>query len=101
VELKLRNVCKFDTARWQALRRVELYLHHQVSPGPAELALRLVYLVVVDRGIAALHQAILVELPKLIAMPLPPVCNAPPRRHAGRGAGGRAGAGLTWSSKSV
>jgi hypothetical protein len=43
------------------------------SSGPAELALRFVYLVIVDRGIAAAHQAVLVELPQLITVRSPPL----------------------------
>src|SRR5215211_8356761 len=36
-------------------------------------ALRLLYLVVVDRGVAAAHQAVLVELPQLVTVATPPL----------------------------
>jgi hypothetical protein len=41
-------------------------------PDPADLALRLVYLIVVDRSIPPPHQAVVVELPQLIPMRSPP-----------------------------
>ena len=43
----------------------------QISSAPAELALGLVDLVVVDRGVPLLHQAVLVELPRLIPVTSP------------------------------
>src|SRR5918993_4512034 len=43
------------------------------SSGPAKLALRFIYLVIIDRGVAAAHQAVLVELPQLIAVATPPL----------------------------
>src|SRR5215204_4616173 len=45
----------------------------QRSPCPAELAFRFLYLVIVDRGVAAAHQAVLVELPQLITVTSPPL----------------------------
>src|SRR5215212_9349788 len=45
----------------------------QRSPCPAELAFRFLYFVIVDRGVAAAHQAVLVELPQLIAVATPPL----------------------------
>src|SRR3712207_987582 len=53
---------------------IEQYLLRcHVSPAPAELALRLVYLVVVDRGIAPAHKAVLIELPQLVPVRAPPL----------------------------
>src|SRR5215208_5635474 len=43
------------------------------SSGPAKLALRFIYLVIIDRGVAAAHQAVLVELPQLITVRSPPL----------------------------
>src|SRR5215203_1742069 len=45
----------------------------QRSPCPAELAFRFIYLVIVDRGVAAAHQAVLVELPQFISVTSPPL----------------------------
>src|SRR5215208_6480064 len=45
----------------------------QRSPCPAELAFRFLYLVIVDRGVATAHQAVLVELPQLITVATPPL----------------------------
>src|SRR5215212_4173904 len=45
----------------------------QRSPCPAELAFRFLYFVIVDRGVAAAHQTVLVELPQLITVATPPL----------------------------
>ncbi len=47
--------------------------HHQISSSPVELALGLVYLVVVYARVAATHVPLVVELPQLVPVRAPPL----------------------------